>query len=141
LSENYDIAPISKRITSFIIDDFVVGFYFILIFLDEISSINSQELLQAFVENNVWILIIIKIAYHAILIGYNGMTLGKYLTKTKTVMINTGEHPDYFTAFLRSTLRFFDEALLFYFGFMLAFFSSLRQTLHDGLTKTVVINV
>ena len=132
------LAPISKRILSFVIDDLTVSFLFVVIFLDRISELGTPESVQSFMQSNLWVLIAIKILYHTFFIGYNGMTLGKYLVKIRAVDSESGELIGYPRAFLRAVVRIFDE-MFFYIGFLPAFFLPTRQTLHDRISRCVVV--
>ena len=82
----------------------------------------------------------IKLIYHTVLVWQNGMTLGKYLMKIKVIELETGRIPNFQRSFLRASVRIPSE-LLFYLGFLMAFFVPLKQTLHDKLSQCVVIDV
>jgi uncharacterized RDD family membrane protein YckC len=55
-------------------------------------------------------------------------------------MIDSMDKPDFWTALNRSGMRLISE-MFFYFGFLLAFFDITKQTLHDRLARTIVIDV
>lgn len=150
---NLPIASMTKRITSFIIDDLVIMGLLIAIFytqlfeiashLPEIITQESIEVFRAemnqFSVNNLLLIIAIKVMYHTFFVWQNGMTLGKYFTKIKVVELSTMEHPTFSKALLRSVVRIISEAF-FYLGFIFAFFLPLRQTLHDKISGCVVVN-
>ncbi len=142
------IASIQKRITSFVIDDMVITLFFIIIFYDQFSAVFSNitvvdeaalETVNAFIAQNLLVVLSIKLIYHTVLVWQNGMTLGKYLMKIKVVDLETGSTPSFQKAFLRAAVRIPSE-VLFYLGFLMAFFVPLRQTLHDKLSNCVVVN-
>lgn len=142
------IASLPKRITSFVIDDMVITLFFIIIFYDQFSAVFSNitvvdeaalETLNAFIAQNLLVVLSIKLIYHTVLVWQSGMTLGKYLTKIKVVELETGNTPSFQKAFLRAAVRIPSE-VLFYLGFLMAFFVPLRQTLHDKLSNCVVVN-
>ena len=142
------IASIQKRITSFVIDDIVISIFFIVIFYDQFSAVFSNitmvdeaalESINTFIAQNLLVVLSIKIIYHTVLVWQNGMTLGKYLMKIKVIDLETGSTPDFQKAFLRASVRIPSE-VLFYLGFLMAFFVPLRQTLHDKLSNCVVVN-
>ncbi len=142
------IASLQKRITSFVIDDIVITLFFIIIFYDQFSAVLSNitvvdeaalENINAFIAQNLLVVLSIKLLYHTVLIWQNGMTLGKYLMKIKVIDLETGETPGFQKAFLRAAVRIPSE-VLFYLGFLMAFFVPLRQTLHDKLSNCVVVN-
>ena len=142
------IASIQKRITSFVIDDIVITLFFIIIFYDQFSAVLSNitvvdeaalETVNAFIAQNLLVVLSIKLLYHTVLVWQNGMTLGKYLMKIKVIDLETGNTPSLQKAFLRASVRIPSE-VLFYLGFLMAFFVPLRQTLHDKLSHCVVVN-
>ena len=142
------IASIQKRITSFVIDDIVITLFFIIIFYDQFSAVFSNitvldetalESINAFIAQNLLVVLSIKLLYHTVLVWQNGMTLGKYLMKIKVIDLETGNTPGFQKAFLRASVRIPSE-VLFYLGFLMAFFVPLRQTLHDKLSHCVVVN-
>lgn len=142
------LASMQKRITSFVIDDMVITLFFIIIFYDQFSAVFSNitvvdeatlESINAFIAQNLLVVLSIKLIYHTVLVWQNGMTLGKYLMKIKVVDLETGDTPSFQKAFLRAAVRIPSE-VLFYLGFLMAFFVPLRQTLHDKLSNCVVVN-
>jgi len=139
LLEEGRIAPIGKRVLSFIIDDVTVSLLFVIIFLDRIQALATAQEVQFFLQANVWVLILLKVLYHTFFIGYNGMTLGKYFARIRAVDIDSGELIGYPRAFLRATVRIVDE-MFFYLGFLPAFFLPSRQTIHDRVSRCVVVD-
>lgn len=142
------ISSSQKRITSFVIDDLVISVFFIIIFYNQFSAVFSNitvldesavESVNAFIAQNLLVIFSIKLIYHTVLIWQNGMTLGKYIMKIKVIDLETGNTPSFQKAFLRASVRIPSE-ILFYLGFLMAFFVPLRQTLHDKLSNCVVVN-
>jgi len=138
--EKITYASIPKRAISFTIDDIVVSLLFTIIFYGQITSFADAESMIAFIQQNVWILFLLKIIYHTFFIALNGATVGKYAVKIKAV--NEEDNKKLLSwqmAFLRALVRTIGE-MLFYFTFFFAFFSDKNQTLHDKISKCVVIN-
>ena len=142
------IASSQKRIASFVIDDIVITLFFIIIFYDQFSAVFSNitvvdesalESVNAFIAQNLLVVLSIKLIYHTVLVWQNGMTLGKYLMKIKVIELETGNTPVFLKAFLRASMRIPSE-VLFYVGFLMAFFVPLKQTLHDKVSNCVVVN-
>ena len=142
------IASNQKRITAFVIDDIVISVFFIIIFYDQFSNVFSNitvvdeaalETINAFIAQNVLVVFSIKLLYHTVLVWQSGMTLGKYLMKIKVIDLEKGSIPNFQKAFLRASIRIPSE-LLFYLGFLMAFFNPLKQTLHDKLSNCVVVD-
>jgi uncharacterized RDD family membrane protein YckC len=139
LIEQNRIAPLGKRVVSFVVDDLVVSFFFVAIFFEQIVSMEGPEAVQPFLEINLWVLILLKIFYHTFFISYNGMTLGKYLAKIRAVSLDDGTLLDAPRSLLRASVRILDE-MFFYLGFLPALFSPNRQTLHDRISGCVVVH-
>ena len=148
-SMSLPIASSQKRIAAFVIDDIIVSLFFIIIFYSQLTELFSSvtvidetalETLNIFISENILVLLAIKLIYHTVLVWQNGMTLGKYLMKIKVIDLETGERPNFQRSFLRASVRIPSE-LLFYLGFLMAFFVPLKQTLHDKLSGCVVIDV
>jgi len=139
MKEKIELAPAKKRIWSFIIDDLVVSFLFIMIFWSKISSFNTGEDLMQFLNSNFLVFVFIKIIYQTFFVWQNGMTLGKYITKIKVVSLDYGELPSFNNSLIRASIRVVSETL-FYIGFFMAFFNPLVQTFHDKLSKCVVVD-
>ena len=142
------IASSQKRITAFVIDDIVITLFFIIIFYDQFSAVFSNitvvdeaalESINAFIAKNLLVVLSIKLIYHTVFVWQNGMTLGKYLMKIKVIDLETGNTPNFQKAFLRASVRIPSE-ILFYVGFLMAFFVPLKQTLHDKITNCVVVH-
>ena len=143
------IASSQKRIAAFVIDDIIVSMFFIIIFYTQLTELFSSittidetalESINIFISQNILVVLSIKLIYHTVLVWQNGMTLGKYLMKIKVIDLETGYTPNFQRSFLRASVRIPSE-LLFYLGFLMAFFVPLKQTLHDKLSNCVVIDV
>ncbi len=147
-SLSLSIASSQKRITSFVIDDIIITLFFIIIFYDQFSALFSNitvvdeaalQSVNAFIAENLLVVLSIKLIYHTVFVWQNGMTLGKYLMKIKVIDLETGNIPGFQKAFLRASVRIPSE-MLFYVGFLMAFFVPLKQTLHDKVSNCVVVN-
>ena len=147
------IASNQKRIAAFVIDDMVIALLILIIFFGQLSEIASHlpqvitaESLEIFKQemnqfsvNNLLLIILLKVMYHTFFVWQNGKTLGKYFMKIKVVDLQTQVNLSFLKAMLRASLRIVSE-VFFYLGFLLAFFLPLKQTLHDKLSGSVVIN-
>lgn len=143
-----NIASNQRRITAFMIDDFVISLFFIIIFYDQFSVVFESikvldevalESINTFIAQNVLVVFLIKLIYHTVFVWQNGMTLGKYLMKIKVMDLETGYTPNFQKSLLRSSLRIVSE-MLFYIGFIMAFFMPMKQTLHDKFSGCVVVD-
>jgi len=143
------IASMNKRIAAFVIDDLIISLFLMIIFYDQISVLfsnmtemdqTSLEQMNIFLAENILIVFSIKVLYHTVLIWQNGMTIGKYIVKIKVIDLDSEHRPSFQQSFLRASIRLISEAL-FYIGFIMAFFTPLKQTLHDKLSNCVVVDV
>lgn len=133
---------------SFVIDDIVISVFILIIFYDQFAKVFSGiavvdqaaiESINAFIAENIMVIFAVKVIYHTVLVWQNGMTLGKYLMKIKVIDLETGRVPNLPKAFLRASIRIPSE-VLFYLGFLMAFFVPMKQTLHDKLSQCVVVD-
>lgn len=131
------IASLKKRIISFIIDEIFIDFIFIFTYFQEFSKAQTPLQMQMFFSNNLLEFILMQIIYQAFFIYMYGKTLGKYLTKTKCVDYEFNK-PNLVASLKRSLLRIISE--FFCIGFMFAFFTKKRQTFHDLISKTLVVD-
>jgi len=138
--QKYSYASIAKRAISFTIDDILASFLFIGIFYGKIATLTTPEMMLAFIQENVLVLMLLKVIYHTFFIGFNGMTVGKYFMKIKAINEDSGKELPWAMAFLRAVVRTAGETL-FYVTFLFALFDSKKQTLHDKISKCVVIDV
>ena len=137
--ENKNLATIGRRAVAFTIDDFIASIFFIVIFYEQITSFIDVVDMMSFIQQNVWVLMSIKIIYHTFFTAINGATLGKYIVKIKVVNEDSGELLSWGVALVRALVRTAGEMLL-YFTFVFAFGNPKRQTLQDKLAKSVVVN-
>ena len=147
------IASTKKRLSAFVIDDLIIALLLLIIFYNQLLAIVShlptvitsesivvfKEEMNQFSVNNLLLIIALKVLYHTFFVWQNGMTLGKYFMKIRVIELETEVTPTLSKALLRSTLRIASEAF-FYLGFLMAFFTPLKQTLHDKLSGCVVVD-
>lgn len=134
-----NIASAQKRTGAFVIDDIVISFLIFGIFYEQIMILTTPEAIMLFLEQVFIPITLLKIAYHTFLIWNNGMTVGKYIMKIRVVSENDGANLNFVRSLLRAVVRIFSE-VIFYIGFILAFFSPKVQTLHDKISGAVVID-
>jgi len=137
LSNN--LATIGRRSVAFVIDDFIASIFFIVIFYEQIASYTDMLSMMSFIQQNIWVLMAIKVIYHTFFVATNGATLGKYIVKIKVVNEESGELLSWSMAFVRALVRTAGE-MLFYITFIFSFGDPKRQALHDKLAKSVVVN-
>ena len=132
------LASTQKRVASFVIDDLVISIFFIIIYLDQLKNMTTQEQASAFILANYWVLLSLKVIYHAYLTWQGGRTIGKYFMKIRSVTVD-GRAISLSSSLVRAIVRLLDEAI-FYLGFLPALFSPTRQTIHDRISRSIVID-
>ncbi len=138
--KEFNYAQISKRFISYIIDYIIVTTLFIIIFYKQIQYLVTPEMMRIFLIKNIWVYYLLDVIYQTFFITFYGATAGKFITKTKVVDEDSGNLLPFGRAFLRASVRLIGE-IFFYFTFIFAFFDKKVQTLHDKISKCVVINV
>lgn len=147
------IANTKKRMGAFVIDDMIIAGLLLVIFYGQLLEIAShlpsvitpesievfKSEMNQFSVNNLLFILSLKVLYHTFFVWQNGKTLGKYFMKIRVVNMHTQGNMTLTKSFLRAILRVVSE-VFFYLGFLLAFFLPLKQTLHDKLSESVVID-
>lgn len=134
------LAPISRRTYAFMIDDMIVSFLVFVIFYDSISSAKTVEEVIMLVNNAFGYIVAIKIIYHTFFVWQYGATMGKMLFKMRVVDEKNFLNLDFTRSLIRAVVRIVSESL-FYLGFVWGVFTKTRQTWHDKLAKSLVIDV
>ncbi len=138
--EGIVLAPFSKRVWAFAIDDIVISLLFYIIFFDEISRYGSDlYTLSLFINQIFPYILLVKIAYQTIFVALYGQTLGKMVLKIRVVNRDYLDTPTWHESFVRAVWRIVSE-LFFYLGFIWAKFNPLLETWHDKMAKSIVID-
>ncbi len=134
-----ELATIQKRALAFFIDEFLLAFLFLLIIFDQISGINDPDAMVALINSFTFEYLLIKIVYQTLFVYAYGATLGKIIVKIRVVDALTLEKPIFGSALNRGVFRIISE-MIFYLGFVWAFYSKNRQSWHDKTARTLVVN-
>ena len=134
-----NLATIGRRFVAFVIDNIITSTLFYIIFYKQLSYSTDVISNIIFLQEHIWVFLIIEVTYHTLFIANNGATMGKYLMKIKVVNEENGKLLSWKMAFVRAVVRTVGE-MFFYFTFIFAFVNSKRQTLQDKLAHSVVIN-
>ena len=140
------VAPLGKRVIAFGIDEIILAtlFTIVLLVIDESeimaaaqsgSNLEIQKVVSKFLMQYV----VIKFLYHTIFVYLYGASLGKLAVKIYCVRAGGGAM-DIATAAIRAAVRVISETI-FYMGFLVAFFTNSRQSLHDMAAKTLVVEI
>jgi len=140
-TKNLELASMKSRMKAFVIDDLFITLIVIIIIWDKISAANGDIMGAMVIVNEAFVqILILKFLYQTFFIWYYGATLGKFVAKIKVIDFDHFEKVSLTNAALRSFGRLISEAL-FYIGFLLAYYTDSKQTFHDKLGKTLVVNV
>ena len=141
-----NIAPLGKRVIAFGIDEIILAtlFTIVLLVIDEpeimaAAQSGSNLEIQKVVSKFLMQYVVIKFLYHTIFVYLYGASLGKLAVKIYCVRAGGGDM-DVATAAIRAAVRVISETI-FYMGFLVAFFTSSRQSLHDMAAKTLVVEI
>ena len=138
--DNLELASTRSRTLAFIIDDFLITFIMIAMYWNQIVASSSDLTSMLMIMNSfVWQVLFLKFIYQTFFVWYYGATVGKIITKIRVIDYTHLGRVSFFTAIIRSALRLTSE-MFFYIGFIFAFFNEGRQTFHDKLGRTLVVN-
>lgn len=138
-SENITLASIQKRALAYLIDEVLVSLLFIFIYLDSIPQGTSTEETIDFINSLVAYVMVLKIVYQTFFVWMYGATLGRIAMKIKVISMSDIENPSFLFALSRASFRIISESL-FYLGFVWAMLNPKRETWHDKVANTLVVN-
>ena len=138
-NEKLSLATNGRRIISCAIDEMILAVLFFLIYMGEFSKAANQEQLQSIMMNFIVQYYIIKILYHTLFVYFYGATLGKFICKIRCLN-QEARNPNFYEAIIRSVVRILSE-MVFYLGFVWAFFNEFKQTWQDKAAGTLVVQV
>ena len=139
-NDNLELASMTSRIKAFVIDDLLISLVFVILFWETITSSDGEVMNMLIIMNeHVMQVLFLKFIYQSFFIWYYGATIGKIIAKIKVIDYNNFSRVTLTSALIRSFTRLFSE-MFFYIGFILGYFNDGRQTLHDKVGKTLVIN-
>ena len=146
IQEEFHISSTSKRLGAFFIDDIVISIFILIIYYDQLEPIltqvqqsNDLAPFASFLSSVTLSLIVLKMIYQTFFVWQNGMTPGKMIMHIRVIEMETGKTPRLEVAFLRSSFRIISD-MVFYIGYIIALFNPMVQTLHDKVTKTLVVD-
>ena len=135
-----ELASNKKRLYSFVVDDLLVTFIAMFMLWNPIQNANGNyEIIVAIINAAFIQIVIIKVIYQSFFLWYYGSTLGKMLFKLRVIDFEHFGKITFAQSVLRASSRIISESI-FYLGFILAYYTKSRQTLHDKIAKTLVVN-
>ena len=137
--ENLSLSPIFKRAFAFIIDDFLISMIVFIAFYEQVAKSATPEEVIMTINALFPYIILLKIAYQTFFVWQYGATLGKMALKIRIVDEKSFDNLDFKNSFLRAVVRIVSESL-FYLGFLWGILSPTKQTWHDKVAKSLVID-
>ncbi len=138
--EGLTLASLQARGWAFFIDEVIVSLIFFIIFWDFIFVLKTPEKMIEAINSLVGYLLLLKIIYQTFFVWYYAATPGKMILKIEVIEERDFQTPSFLVSLNRAIGRVISE-MLFYLGFAWAFLDPKRQTWHDKLAKTLVVNV
>jgi uncharacterized RDD family membrane protein YckC len=139
--ENITLASLNKRAFAFLIDELLLSVLVFFMISNKIDETMNYQEIMVVSSSIVFYVISIKAIYQTIFVYLYGATIGKIAMSIHIVNIDDLEKPNLFLSAVRSTGRVINETILLYIGFLLFFIDPVKQTLHDKIAKTIVIDV
>jgi uncharacterized RDD family membrane protein YckC len=137
--ENISLASFPKRLLAYLIDEVLISFLFVMIYINSIEVSQNVEETINMINDLVVYIMILKVIYQAFFVFMYGATLGKIFMKIRVVSINDLENPSLLLSFIRAAVRILSESA-FYLGFIWALINPKRETWHDKAGQTLVVN-
>jgi len=139
-TSNLQLASIGARMKAFIIDDLSITLLVLLILWDKIAATNGDVLAVVTIMNEAFFqIIVLKFIYQTFFIWYYGATIGKFVAKIKVIDFDNYGKISLVNSAIRSAGRIVSEAV-FYIGFLVANYTESKQTFHDKIGKSLVVN-
>jgi uncharacterized RDD family membrane protein YckC len=138
--ENISLASIKKRTLAYTIDEILISILFMFIFFGKIPPNATYEQTLNLMNSLFSYVILLKIIYQTFFIWYYGATPGKLLVKIRVISTVDLENPNIIYSLNRAIVRIISETF-FYIGFLWAFSNPKRETWHDKVAKTLVVDV
>jgi uncharacterized RDD family membrane protein YckC len=139
LDKSLSLASVRSRAAAFGIDELLLSVLLSIVLWDSITAATTMEEIIAVVNAFILEYMAIKILYQTFFTMQYGATLGKIVLKIRVIEIKAAGNPSFLSAFNRAVFRIVSE-LLFYLGFIWAFFDPYRRAWHDLSGRTLVVN-
>ena len=121
------------------IDEILISLLFIFIYLDQIPPDATTEQTIGIINSLVFYVMVLKVVYQTFFVWMYGATLGRIAMKIRVISTGDLENPTFLLALSRASFRIISESL-FYLGFVWAMLNPKRETWHDKVANTLVIN-
>ena len=138
-SENITLATLQKRGLAYMIDEILISVLFALIYFDQIpDNMTTEEMIDA-INGLFGYVVVLKVMYQTYFVWMYGATLGKIAMKIRVISTDDLEKPSFLFSLSRAAFRIVSESI-FYLGFVWAALNPKRETWHDRVANTLVVN-
>ena len=137
---NVALASLKKRGLAFFIDELLLSMLFLIALYDQIAGLQDAEAMLAIINNYSFEYLLIKVLYQTLFVFIYSATIGKIVMKIQVVDVDEGARPIFSSALNRGVFRVISE-MIFYIGFVWAYYNKERQTWHDKTARTLVVDV
>lgn len=138
-TENITLAPLQKRVLAYFIDEILVSVLFALIYLDQLPENISTEETITIINSLFMYVVLLKVAYQTFFVWMYGATIGRIFLKIRVISTVDLENPSFLWSLSRASFRIISESL-FYLGFLWAVLNPKRETWHDKVANTLVVD-
>ena len=138
--EGLEIAGSSKRIKAYVIDEMLITLIVMVAFWENFAKEENIEVVIQTINSLFFVVIGLKVIYQTLFVYLYGATIGKIITKCMVVAYDDFSKPSLMASFIRANGRIVSE-MIFYVGFIWAFMNQERQTWHDKMARTLVLDV
>lgn len=135
-----ELAGLQKRALAFFIDELILAILFLVIIYDQVVASSDPDNIVLLINSYTFEYLLIKIVYQTLFVYQYSATLGKIFMKIRVVDAQTMQKPIFSSALNRAVFRIISE-MIFYLGFIWAFYSKTRESWHDKTARTLVVNV
>lgn len=129
----------TRRTFAYLIDEVLISMIVLIAFWNDFSQQEDIRIVIETVNSFFWAVVGMKVMYQTLFVYLYGASLGKILTKCMVVSYDDFSRPTLQSALIRAVVRIVSE-MVFYLGFIWAFMNPARQTWHDKMAKTLVID-
>ena len=137
--ENVTLASLPMRTLAFVVDELLVSLMFISVYWSQFSNAADVEQTILIMNTMVMYVILLKVIYQSFFVWMYGATPGKMIAKIKVIYVYDIDNPSLGKSLLRAVVRVLSETI-FYLGFIWAALNPKRESWHDKVAGTLVIN-
>jgi uncharacterized RDD family membrane protein YckC len=137
--EDITLATIKRRAFAYTIDEILISVLFLVIYFGQIPQDASYEETINLLNGLFTYIVLLKIIYQTFFVWAYGATPGKMLVKIRVISTIDLGNPNMLYSLNRALIRIVSESL-FYIGFLWALTNPKRETWHDKVARTLVID-